>query len=229
MWWNTQIVYVLALFLILACDLPAFAGAGPPCVKAVSSSNGNFIVVSDFQLGPAGPEYGGAKTVQRVSLLVFPRENFINAKGGVTSTAIFWTDFLRWSVIIEPSGTRPIPGCPFPLITDDGEFLIVLSESAIDFGDPALRIYRRRDHPGEPRPVGEPRPEGPDHGIVVKDISLNEIWPPGHLPRLVSDETPQWFDGGTFEFSPDCRMLIHKTRWGNTVNINLPDGSIAKN
>jgi len=73
--------------------------------------------------------------------------------------------------------------------------------------------------------------EGPDHGVFIKDITLREIWPADKFPnvQIVTDETPQWFAGGTFEFSADCRLLIHKTRWGNTVRINLQDGSVSRN
>lgn len=42
----------------------------------------------------------------------------------------------------ESRNSRPVPGCPLSLITDDGEFLIVLNVHATDS---ALRIYRR-DH-----------------------------------------------------------------------------------
>jgi len=56
------------------------------------------------------------------------------------------------------------------------------------------------------------------------------LWTPDRLaakPRFWTDETPEWFAGGTFEFSSDYRQLIHKTRWGNTVRINLADGSLS--
>jgi hypothetical protein len=74
--------------------------------------------------------------------------------------------------------------------------------------------------------------EGPDHGVFIKDIALKEIWTPDELAAnsgAWNDETPQWFAGGTFEFSSESRQLIHKTRWGNTVRINLQDGSLSKN
>ena len=70
-----------------------------------------------------------------------------------------------------------------------------------------------------------------DFVLTIKDIALREIWPADKLPNAqwATGETPQWFAGGAFEFSPDCRQLIHKTRWGNTVRINLPDGSVSRN
>jgi len=104
------------------------------------------------------------------------------------------------------------------MITDDGEFLVILSLHTFDS---ALRIYRRRDH------LGDPMRKGPDHGVFIRDVPLKDIWPPSKLSglQIITDESPQWFVGGTFEFSSDCRTLIHKTRCGNTVRINLPDGS----
>jgi hypothetical protein len=215
---STQIALVLVLALILVCVLPALAGALPPCVKAVRSNNGNFLVISDAQLEP---DQGNISRTQQVSLQVFPKENFINTKDRVSSPATYWANWVQWSVVLDSSNSRPVPGCPLPLITDDGEFLIVLNVHATDS---ALRIYRRRDH------IGAPVREGPDHGDFIRDITLREIWPADKLAdvQIVTDETPQWFAGGTFEFSTDCRLLIHKTRWGNTVRINLRDGSVSK-
>lgn len=42
-----------------------------------------------------------------------------------------------------------------------------------------------------------------------------------------TDETPEWYAGGAFNFSSDGQQLIHKTRWGNTVRISLGDGSVS--
>lgn len=216
---SKQTARLLVPSLVLASALPALAGALPPCVRAVSSNNGNFLVISDVQLEP---ELGNRARVQQVSLQVFPKENFINAKDRVTSPTTYWTNWLQWSVVLDSRNMHPVPGCPLSLITDDGEFLILLNVPAVDS---ALRIYRRRDH------NGDPVREGPDHGVFIKGITLREIWPPDQFSTvdIVTDETPQWFAGGTFQFSPDCRLLIHRTRWGNTVRINLSDGSVSRN
>jgi hypothetical protein len=206
---SAKITHVL--FLILACALPALAGPLAPCVKAVSSKNGNFLVITDVQMAP---EQGNTAKVHQVSLQVFPKENFINSKDRVTAPAAYWTtgSWMQWSAVLDSHKYQPSPTCPVPLITDDGEFLIVLNLYAYDS---ALQIYRRRDH----------------ESVNIKDITLREIWPADKLADVgtVNDETPQWFAGGTFEFSPDCRLLIHKTRWGNTVRINLQDGSVSRN
>ena len=215
-----QSARLLPLFLMLSCARPALAGPLPPCLKAVSSNNGNFLVISDVHLEP---KLGNGARVQQVSLQVFPKENFINAKDRLTSPATYWTNRVQWSVVLDSSNAHPVPACPLSLISDDGEFLIVLNMNAAGSDGSALRIYRRRDH------LGDPIREGPDHGVFIKDITLKEIWPADKFPNveIVTDETPQWFAGGTFEFSPDCRVLVHKTRWGNKVRINLEDGSVS--
>jgi hypothetical protein len=101
------------------------------------------------------------------------------------------------------------------------QFLILLNLHATDS---ALTMYRRRDHPGDPVR------EGPDHGVLIKNISLEEIWPSERFSKvqMVTDERAQWFAGGNFEFSPDSRTLLHRTRWGNTVCINLRNGSVQE-
>ena len=58
---------------------------------------------------------------------------------------------------------------PAPLVTDDGEF---------------VQIYRRRDH------IGDPLADAPDHGVFVKTISFNALWPPDR-----SKAAEVWHDG----------------------------------
>ena len=106
----------------------------------------------------------------------------------------------------------------YTLVTDDGEFLVLIGDY---FGPAALSIYRRRDHPG--LPLGDP---GPDHGVLVRQIPLLDLWPPEHIPGMINDHTPLWFASGTFAFSPDNRTLIHKTRWGQTLEIDLQTGQV---
>jgi hypothetical protein len=219
---SKQTALLFAPSLILAGILPALGSAISPCVKATSSKNGAFLVISDIELEPGRDHENGAR-VQQVTLQVFPRKIFVNAGDRLTSQGTPWDDWLQWSVILDSQNTHPLLGCPLPLITDDGEFLVIVTQDSTSPDSPALLIYRRRDHPGEPVRAG------PDHGAFVKDITLKEIWPAEKFPKVlvVNEATPLWFAGGTFEFSPDCRLLIHKTRWGSTVRINLSDGSVS--
>jgi hypothetical protein len=127
----------------------------------------------------------------------------------------FWKDWVRWSVVLDP-----VLDCPVPLITDDGEFVVVL-KAGFGFTGKALRIYRRRDH------TGDPIREGPDHGVFIKDISLEELLPKDKITVAWDDSSPQWFAGGSFEFTGDYRELIHTSRWGNAVRIDLRNGSVT--
>jgi hypothetical protein len=221
---SSGIGILLVLCPILACAPRAIAGPLAPCVKAVSSSNGNFLVITEIQLEP-GKEIvaGQPMPIQQVSLRVFPRERFINEKDRLVAPATFWTDLTweQWSVVFDLRKTPHISSCPLSLITDDGEFLVIVNGGF----QGSLRIYRRQDH------RGSPAGEGPDHGVFIRDVPLKELWPPGRLAALhfstQTDHSLQWFAGGTFEFSTDCRQLIHKTRWGNTVRIHLADGVVS--
>lgn len=217
--------FVKALaFSLLGCSPYAIAGPLAPCVKAGSSANEDYFVIRDFQLET------GAKVDSRrafrpelIALQVYPRETFINQKDRLTSDSTFWTDFLEWSIVIDLRKEPSVSPCPNFLITNDGEFLVIFAGR---FVDGALRIYRRRDHPGNPRIEGE------DHGVFIREVSLKELWPANAYDRWRSqsftDESPQWFAGGSFVFNQDSRQLIYKTQWGNTARIQLADGSVIR-
>jgi hypothetical protein len=206
------------LLLILGGASPATAGALFPCVKASSSSKGNFFVLTEVQT-QAVP--GNPAKVRRVSLQIYPRETFSNDK--FTASVTHWTDLPVWTVVLEGNQLQNETKCPLALITDDGEFLVLVHINSSPGDDHALQIYRRRDHLGIPTGVG------PDHGIFIRPIALKELWPAGSLGVSGWDDTIQWFAGGNFEFSSDSKQLVHKTRWGNAVRINLQDGSVSPN
>jgi hypothetical protein len=192
--------------LALLFSLSAAAGQLFPCPKAAISKTGSFLVIIDRQ--PHG------QTV----LQIVERELFINDKDRMISHETFWKDWVRWSVVLDP-----VPDCPVPLITDDGEFVVVLKAGLGVNHHKVLRIYRRRDH------IGDLMREGPDHGVLIEEISLEELWPKDKVQSGVTwnDSSPQWFAGGSFEFSWDLRELIHTSRWGNAVRIDLANGSVT--
>jgi hypothetical protein len=197
----------------LVFSLLGFAGASAPCVKAVSSNNGNFLVTSHVENLSNG--------LQLSTFEIFPSSAlFSSGRNGVALPETSWDDWLQWSVVLESQKGTPIAGCPLLLLSDNGEFLVVLNQFALEFGAPAMRIYRRGQH------VPHTKGGTDDPGIFVRDIPLSEIWPPGHLPPLVTEATPQWFAEGKFDFSADSQLLIHMTRWGNMVRISLLDGSV---
>jgi hypothetical protein len=194
----------------------AHAGPLPPCIAATLSANNNILVVND--LAYDDPDETHARIPRTSTFRVLQRYVDINEGLRLNGPNAYWAHSL-WSVVFTSSGKTPLIACPYTLVTDDGEFLVLIGEGF--FGGAALSIYRRRDHPGEP--FGGP---GPDNGVLIRQVPLSDLWPPEHIPRMVNDHTPLWFASGTFVFSPDNRTLIHKTRWGKTLEINLETGQV---
>ena len=206
----------LALCLFLDMELLgrplAYAGALPQCVAATMSANNNILVVNDLERDHDNQGHLRSSTFRVLSRYVDPNDG--NRLNGPNT---YWA-FNLWSVVVTNSGKPPFISCPYTLVTDDGEYLIIVGGF---FGEAALSIYRRRDHPGQP--FGGP---GPDHGVMVRQIPLSELWPPERIPDVIDDHTPEWFAVGTFSFSSDNRTLIHKTRWGTTLQITLESGQV---
>jgi hypothetical protein len=214
--------FALLAFVLLASNVPMTAGAIPPCVKAASSINGNALVLAEVRTGDTQHQAG---TVQGLSCSVTARERLLYANNKTILSMMYW-DRSTWLVILDASETTDsalTSFCPLPLITDDGEFLVLLSTGSGYLIGPARRIYRRRDH------LGDPIRPGPDNGVLVKDITLKELWPADRDSSAAyssDNDVKEWYAGGKFEFSADNRQLIHRTRWGNKVSINLSDGSL---
>ena len=211
-----------ALFLpilILASVAPAPASPPPSCPTAASSGNGNFLVIRNFQTEEAADRSGGRK-IQQVSFQILTKSGFVNESERFTSGATYWDPM--WDVVL--TGTDQPQYCAFPLVSDDGEFLVLLSEHASGPDDSAFWIYRRRYHPGDR--LGD----GPAASTLVKTVTLSEIWPVLKFPKALmgTDSTPLWFSGGSFKFSESNRLLMHDTRWGNSVRISLSDGAVSK-
>jgi hypothetical protein len=196
----------------LLCAVPAIAGPLAPCIRAASSASGSFLVITDLEFShplPASPE--------RITLDVVPAETFdVDTIHKVDSPNKYWISASPngWSVQLE-KGDRFMFGCPVPIISNDGEFLILLRTLEPD--DWAMRVYRR----------------GQGHkGTLVKDIAFKDIWPENKWQEwrdaARTDSTPEWFAGGSFAFSSDSHTLIHKTRWGNVVEIRLSDGTVRR-
>lgn len=193
-------------------SLQAHAGALFPCISATMSASSSTLVVNELTFDDPKNSHGQMPRSSAFRVLrryVDPNEG-LRLNGPDTS----WVGPL-WSVIFNRADRFPAI-CPYVLVTDDAEFLIFVGSG---FGPGALTIYRRRDHPG--RPFGG---SGPDHGVLVRKIPLTDLWPPERIPTVMTDESPQWFAGGTFRFSSDNRMLIYKTQWGNTLEIKLATG-----
>jgi len=210
----------LALGLLLGIEFSASsAHAGPlmPCIKATLSANGGILVLNEITYDDpdeSHPRHAQISTFRVLSRYIDPNEGL-----RLNGPNEYWAGTL-WSVVLTNRGKSYVPACSYTLVTDDAEYLILVGAAL--FGEtPALSIYRRRDHPGQPF-VGP----GPDHGVLVRQIPLHDLWSQEQIPQLITDHTPQWFASGTFSLSSDNRTLIHKTRWGKTLQISLATGEI---
>lgn len=203
---------LLAVCTLVATTSSAHAGSLLPCIDATLSANGSILVVNELTYDD--PDESHARHVTSSTFRVIRR--YVNPNEGLRMNGpdIHFANPI-WSVVLTNSDLA----CPYTLVTDDGEYLILV-RGAFAFQN-VLSIYRRRDHPG--RPIGGP---GPDHGVIVRQIPLSDLWSPEQIPENVTDHTPAWFASGTFAFSADNRTLIHKTRWGRTLQISLETGAV---
>jgi len=203
-----------AICAVAATASRAHASAPPPCITATLSANNRILVVNDLTYDD--PDATHARRPRTSTFRVIPRYIERNEGQRLNGPNTPWSGSL-WSVVFTSGGRTPLILCSYTLVTDDGEFLVLISDGF----EPALSIYRRRDHPG--LPLGGP---GPDHGVLIRQIPLHDLWPPEHIPVMITDHTPLWFASGTFAFSLDNRTLIYKTRWGKTLEISLETGHV---
>jgi hypothetical protein len=193
----------------------ALAGPLRPCIRAVLSSHGKILVVDELAFSNQNESHARRpmKSTFKIS------KQYIEPNEGLrlNGAARYWADPL-WSVELTDSDQDPI--CPYMLVTDDGEYLVLVGDGLSH--NTALSIYRRRDHPGQP--FGG---SGPDHGILIKHIPLSDLLPSQSIPDGIFDSSPEWFASGTFTFTANDRVLTYKTQWGRTVQINLESGKVA--
>ena len=205
-----------AVYAIAATASRAHASAPPPCITSTLSANNNILVVND--LAYDDPDETHARRPRTSTFRVLRRYANLNEGLRLNGPNAYWADSL-WSVVFTSSGKTRLIACPYTLVTDDGEFLVLVGGGFL--GSDALTIYRRREHPGQRRVSLDP-----DHGVLVRQVPLSDLWPTKRIEHFFTDATPQWFAGGMFGFSADNRTLIHKTRWGKTLQISLVTGEI---
>jgi hypothetical protein len=184
----------------------------PPLVAA-SSANGAFLVVWEYQY--TSPKAGVNPTVNKVTFHVFSKEGFPQDR--FISPGTFWSrTAASWGVTLQAPDPAGVPW--LPLVTNNGDYLVLVAGIPANNGEMGvMRIYRTHGQPD---------------GVLIATHQLRDLWPPDQValadvPHVV-DGQPLWFAGGSFEFSPDNQQLIYKTRWGNTVRVNLANGEVSK-
>lgn len=100
----------------------------------------------------------------------------------------------------------------WPIISDDGQTLVLINVAAPFANSTVLSIYQ----------------EDRLRGRFVRTYTLENLWPAKKIDPKLTDfgYTPQWFAGGKFSFSADCKDLLYRTPWGTSVTIRFLDGVI---
>jgi len=209
---------VLSAAVVLTCAPFSIAGPLFPCPTAVNSVRGNAIAIAH----KTTEWHAGSGKLLSVQFRVMTKMNFVNDSQKISAPVLYWGDW-PWAVVLDMNNQADgsFSSCAVPLVTDDAQFLILLATGPAF--NSVLRVYRKGDS-------SDRMQDGTVKGVLVRDIKLEELWPATKIDasRLWTDHSPEWFAGGSFDFAPGNLQLIHKTRWGSTVRINLPDGKALK-
>jgi len=209
---------VFSAAVVLTCAPFSIAGPLFPCPTAVNSVHGNAIAIAHN----TSEWHAGSGKLLSVRFTVMRKMNFVNDSQKISAPVIYWGDW-PWAVVLDMNNQADgsFSSCAVPLVTDDAQFLILLATGPAF--NSVLRVYREGDS-------SDRMQDGTVKGVLVRDIKLEELWPATKIDpiRVWTDHTLEWFAGGSFDFAPGNLQLIHKTRWGSTVRINLPDGKALK-
>jgi hypothetical protein len=207
------IILLVAVFSLPITSVKLVASPLPPNVRVSRSTNGRFLVLTEREYD--NPDPRAVRRIVRTTYRVMEAENFINSKDRLTTPAPFWSESaLSWQVTPEGNdGMRVF----WPLISNDGQSLVLVGVTAAVPGGAVLKIYRKKMFEGN----------------LVRSFQITDLWtanevdPDGKGIFTVTDATPEWFAGGFLAFSPDDQTLIYRTQWNDRVSIRLVDGVIS--
>ena len=213
---NRFLVVAFTLMFSLCGSIPAKAGALLPCLRATLSPRGNALVLNDLTFND--PDESHARKIETSTYRIFRRYRDLNYRLRLEGPDQYWAE-PYWQVTFTNSGTSPLNACSYTLVTGDVEYLVLIG---MDNDRTALSIY----HPDHaPRATGS---VGPPGGVLVRQVPLSDLAPEVTTPQTITDDTPQWFAGGTFSFSADERTLIYTTRTGKKLQISLLTGEVQR-
>lgn len=199
----------LALLLALLLLSPrSFASPLPPLVLAAQSANGKWLVTVDFELAPP-QDSGGGRRILRTTYHVLSQERFLNSnRDRLDAPGALWSE--RW--FLNRSAADERGARVWPIISDDGQTLVLINMTAPFTKSTVLSIYQ----------------EDRLRGRFVRTYVLENLWPAEKIDPKLTDfgYTPQWSAGGHFSFSDDCKDLLYRTQWGTSLTIRLSDGVI---
>ncbi len=187
-----------------------FASAPPQIIRAAMSSNGEYLVLTNDELGPEGP--GGGRPVISTTFEVIRREPIGNSNDRLPGPNNSYYSALSWKVVL-PAQSGLIEARP--IVSGDGQTLVLVSISAAVDHQTLLAIYRKQQ----------------SAGVLVRMYKKADIL--RRLPNepsivVVWDSTPAWFATGCFTFSKDSSTLFYSDPRHGRVAIRLADGAITR-
>ncbi len=196
-------ILLSAVVLIL---LPSVGVAGPlfPDVRVSSSANGKYLVVIEETFD--NPDANPRRVLQR-TYVVLRTEPFVNDGDRLQTATQFWSS-TGWQV----TPARAASQLYLPMISNDGQTLVLVLVSEPMGDQEVVRIYRREGNQAK----------------LIRAVKLSDFWTADEMKTYVgpaSDGTPMWYAGATLEFSSDDQDLLFRSRWNDTVKINLADDS----
>jgi hypothetical protein len=204
---------VLSFWIVVAAvPLTVCGGTLAPLIRASQSANGKFLVVTEWEYD--SPNRQVPRMLVSSTYRVLQVEEFINDKDRLDGATTFWSDS-DWEV------SREGRDFCWPLVSNNGQYLILVRVAPPFSGMPVMLIYHRELSGDVIK------------GVLVRQISINDLWnereldPDGTGALRASDSTRQWFSGGSLRFSTDDVSLIYRTQWNDVLNLRLADGTIT--
>ena len=220
---ETNTFHLLLAAGILMPTAVAFAGPMPRSPVAALSENGKVLVTCEMTFDGNDETQPRKITSSTFAVHTQPLRE-VNGGLRVNGPNTYW-DYqpllTTWSVHLPSAESPGIVGCPYMLVTNDAEHLLLLQSYALKGA--ILLFRRRRDHPDQPRVD-----RSYNSGVLVREIPLDELISPPTtaLGRNMTDHTPQWYSLGTFSFSTDNRTLLYKG--SESVRIDLATGVVTR-
>jgi hypothetical protein len=185
----------------------------PPIVRAATSGNGRFLVIATFDLGAEGE--GGGRKILGTTFDVNPVETFaLNSKDRLTAPNRYYSSesWNSWKVRLPADKGWT---AQWPIISDDGESLILVGVSPPMEGLTLLTVYKRHGY----------------EGTLLRSYKVDDLWglrPGEKRMQGFSDATPEWFADGSFSFSEDGQVLLYTDKEHGVFRLNLKDGAVTK-
>ena len=209
-----RIYYLVAASVVTFIAAQAAASPLPPTVQAALSANGR--VLCYMEMKEHSDDGGASYHVDSVTYHIYTFAE-TRSPGSYIGTLIpatdgrFWTNFADdWSITLTGSGSLK-----WPIVSDDGATLALLSYDLPLEHSPLLEVYHR-DRGGARSPSR------------VGSYTLADLWKPDEIKsvenRIVIND--MWYSSGVFTF-PSPSELEYTDRWHKITRINVTTGELT--